>query len=166
MTVVWLIGATTLALAIQTTLAYALGVAAYVNLVVGVVVFFALFGGPGLGLAAGTLTGLAQDVLSGSLLGVNGFANSLVGVVTGFAGQQFIVASFVTRAVVFVLGSVLQGFCVIGLYSLIEGRGLRLVPGVLVSQALVNAVVGSMAFAMLESFPEAAKRRRSRGLVR
>lgn len=166
MTIVWLIVATVAALAVQTTLAYAVGATAYVNPVIGVVVFFALFSGPGMGLAAGSLTGLAQDVLSGSLLGVNGFANSLVGVVTGLAGQQFIVGSFATRAVVFVLGSGLHGLCVIGLYSLIEGRGVRVAPVVLVSQAVVNAVAGSVAFALVESFPEAAKRRRSRGLVR
>lgn len=166
MTVLWLLAATAVALAVQTTLAYAVGANAYVNLAVAVVVFFALLSGPGLGLVAGSITGLAQDVLSGSLLGVNGFANSLVGVATGLAGQQFIVASFATRAVVFVLGSILQGVCVIGLYSLIEGRGVRVAPAVLISQAAVNALAGATAFAVLESFPEAARRRRSRGLVR
>lgn len=166
MTVIWLVAATVAALVVQTTLAYTAGAGAYVNVSVAVVIFFGLLGGPGMGLAAGSLTGLAQDVLSGSLLGVNGFANSLVGVLSGLAGQQFIVASFATRAVVFVLGSMLQGLCVVGLYSLIEGRGVRIVPAMFASQAVVNAVVASAAFALMESFPEAARRRRSRGLVR
>ena len=63
------------ALALQTTLSgLTIGGARMVNLVVVAVVYVALVFGPVAGLMAGTAGGLAQDALSGGIVGVGGLS--------------------------------------------------------------------------------------------
>ena len=77
------------AVVLQTTLAWFVsGTAANLDLPLVVVVLAALSHGRLAGLWTGTATGLAQDVLSGGILGVNGLCKSLAGVAAGFAGEK------------------------------------------------------------------------------
>ena len=110
----------------------------------------------------GSIAGLAQDALSGGVVGVSGFANCLVGCLAGVIGTQFIVANTLPRFVVFVAGSLLQMGCTIGLYTLIDPRGVGFAPPTVVAQALLNGVVGVLAFYAVERTPKAIERRRLR----
>ena len=67
-------------------------------------IYFALGGGPNLGIVLGSIAGLVQDALSGGVIGVSGFACCLVGCLAGILGTQFIVTNTLPRFVVFVAG--------------------------------------------------------------
>ena len=152
-----------LALALQTTLArFLVGGTAALDLVLVVVVFVALTSGPATGMFAGSLAGVIQDALSSGVIGIGGLAKSIVGFLAGVIGQQFIVTAAVPRFVMFVAATVMHAAVFMGLYMLL---GLRSFPSpwaAIMSQALGNAVVGMVAFLIIESFPGVAERRRMR----
>ena len=152
-----------LALALQTTLArFLVGGTAAVDLVLVVVVYVALTSGPVTGMFAGSVAGIIQDALSSGLIGVGGLAKSLVGFLAGAIGQQFIVTAALPRLVIFLGATALHAAVFMGLYGLL---GLRSFPSpwaAIVSQALGNAAVGLIGFAVVESLPGALERRRVR----
>lgn len=154
--------AVALALALQTLLAQAMGNRSVIDLVTVTVIYFALGAGPAAGILIGSLAGLAQDALSGGILGVGGFASCLVGFAAGAIGSQFIVTSTLPRFVVFVAGSALQAGCVLGLYFMIDPQGFRVAPATVVAQALLNGVAGVLAFFVVERAPQVLERRRLR----
>lgn len=161
------------ALALQTTLArYMIGSRATVDLVLIAVVYAALTSGPVVGLFAGTVGGLAQDALSGQIIGVGGLAKTLVGFVTGVVGSQFIVTGPVPRFVVFFGASVVHAVCFTGLYAMIPvvvaeaglppPRGGGVAYGTVFWQALGNGLVGLLLFQAVEGLPGLLQRRRMR----
>jgi len=161
--VVGVLIAIALALALQTTLArFLVGGTAALDLVLVVVVYVALTGGPVTGMFAGSLAGLIQDALSSGVIGIGGLAKSIVGFLTGVIGQQFIVTAALPRFVMFLGATVLHAAAFMGLYMLL---GLRSFPSpwaAIMSQALGNAAVGMVAFLIIESLPGMAERRRIR----
>jgi len=125
-------------------------------------VYVALTTGPVSGMLAGTLAGLIQDSLSSGVIGIGGLAKSLVGFLVGAFGQQFIVTAALPRLVMFVAATALHAAVFMGLYVAL---GLRTFPSpwtAIASQALGNALVGLIAFAIIESMPGAMERRRLR----
>ncbi len=152
-----------LALALQTTLArFLVGGSAAVDLVLVAIVYVALTTGPVGGMLAGSVAGLIQDALSSGVIGIGGLAKSIVGFLVGAIGQQFIVTAALPRLVMFVAATALHAAVFIGLY---EGLGLRAFPAPwksVTTQALGNALVGIIAFAIIESLPGVIERRRSR----
>ena len=154
------VGAT---LALQTTLARFLpsGMDA-VDLVLVGVVYVALTSGAVTGLVTGAVAGLAQDALAttSGVMGVGGVANTLVGYVAGRIGTQLIVAAALPRFVVFFGATVLRAVVFIGL-SRVLGLGQFSAPYVAVAeQAASNAVLGVVAFQVVELLPGALERRR------
>jgi rod shape-determining protein MreD len=123
--------------------------------------FTGLTMGPVAGLLTGTVGGIVQDVLTGGVVGVAGLTKTIVGFLAGVTGSQFIVAHPLPRFLVFVGGSLVNGFCYIGLYALIAP--LQDAPPFtrLLWQAAGNRVVGVLAFQLAESLPGALQRRRS-----
>ena len=151
------------ALALQTTLSgLSIGGARMVNLVVVAVVYVALVYGPVTGLFAGTVGGLAQDALAGGIIGIGSLAKTIVGFLAGALGAHFIVAQAVPRFVMFVGASIVHELCFQALYALIEARGFRVHPAPLLSQAVINAVIGLTAFFVVEQGPILLQRRRAR----
>ncbi|MBI4886733.1 MAG: rod shape-determining protein MreD [Acidobacteria bacterium] len=152
-----------LALALQTSLArFLVGGTAAVDLVLVVVVYVALTSGPVTGMFAGSLAGIIQDALSSGLVGVGGLAKALIGFLVGAIGQQFIVTAALPRLVMFLAATAVHAATFMGLYV---GLGLRSFPSpwaAVASQALGNAAVGLIAFAIIESLPGAMERRRVR----
>jgi rod shape-determining protein MreD len=151
------------ALALQTTLAWFVtrGTVA-VDFVLVAVVYVALTTGPTAGLLAGTLGGLAQDALtSGGIMGIGGVAKTIVGFVTGIVGTQFIVVQSVPRFVVFFVATVVHQAVFIGLYVLLDARHFGTPYAGVAEQAVGNAVVGVVAFQMVELLPGAMQRRRA-----
>jgi rod shape-determining protein MreD len=134
-----------------------------VNFVLVAVVYVALAFGAVTGLLAGTAGGLAQDALSGGLVGVGGLSKTIVGFFVGVLGAQFIVSQPVPRFVMFVGATFAHEIIVQALYALIESRAFTVQYSAVLVQALVNAVIGVLAFELVEGAPGMLQRRNSRG---
>jgi rod shape-determining protein MreD len=152
-----------LSLALQTTLAgFLVGGTTAVDLVLVVVVYIALTMGPGSGMLAGSAAGIIQDALSSGVIGVGGLAKSIVGFAAGVIGQQFIVTAALPRLVMFMGATAAHAAIFMGFYVVL---GLRSFPSpwvAIVSQALGNALVGIIAFSIIEGLPGVIERRRMR----
>ena len=154
------VGALALALVLQTTVAqFVIRGTAAVDLVLVVVVYVALSFGPTTGLLAGAAAGLTQDALSTGIIGMGGLAKTVVGYLTGLFGALFIVGKPATRFVVFYLATILHAVLFMGGYELLGLRRFGLPYSGVLSQALVNALVGSVAFQLIEMLPGALERR-------
>ena len=157
-----------LALALQTTVArFVVGGTAAVDLVLVAVVYVALTTGPVSGMLSGSLAGLIQDALSsGGVIGIGGLAKAIVGFAVGVIGQQFIVTAALPRLVMLVAATAVHAAIFMGLYVAL---GLRTFPSpwqAMVGQVLGNAVVGMIAFAIIEAMPGVIERRRAGRRVR
>jgi rod shape-determining protein MreD len=154
--------AVTLALALQTTLArFAVRGSMAVDLVLVVVVYVALTCGPVTGLLTGTVAGLLQDALSTGVIGIGGLAKTIVGFLAGVIGSQFIVSQSVPRFVVFFGATLLHAVVFMGLYAVLDLRHFGTPYGVVAAQAAGNAIVGVLAFQLVELLPGAVERRRA-----
>ena len=154
--------AAALALALQTTLARVLvrGTEA-VDFVLVVVVYAALTDGPITGLLTGTFAGLIQDALSTGIVGIGGLAKTVIGFLAGIVGTQFIVAEPLPRFVVFFVATIVHAVVFYGLYMLLDLRQFGAAYAAVAAQALGNAVVGVVAFQLVELLPGAIERRRA-----
>lgn len=153
--------ATALALALQATLAqFVVGGTVAVDFVLVVVIYASLTSGRVTGLMAGTFAGLVQDTLSSGVVGIGGLAMSIVGFLAGIVGTQFIVAQPLPRFVVFFAATVLYKTVYIGLYELLGLRDFGTPVAAVAGQALGNALVGVVAFQVVELLPGAIERRR------
>ncbi|MCC7416849.1 MAG: rod shape-determining protein MreD [Acidobacteria bacterium] len=152
--------AITIALALQTTLArYVVRGSTAIDLMLVVVVYVALTSGPVTGLLSGTLAGLVQDALYSGIVGIGGLAKTIVGFAAGVVGTQFIVTAPLPRFVVFFGATVVHEVVVRGLYSLLGLREFGNYASV-IGQATGNALIGVVAFQLIELVPGAVRGRR------
>jgi rod shape-determining protein MreD len=161
----WVLLATAAAVALQTTLDRWFAAGA-VDLVLVVVVYNALASGRVTGLLTGSLAGLVQDALSGGVIGMAGLSKTIVGFAAGIVGTQFIVTHSASRFVVFFLATIVNAAVFIGLYELLGLRRFGAPYGAVAAQGLGNAVVGVLAFKVVEMLPGAMERRRARSGLR
>jgi rod shape-determining protein MreD len=163
-----IIVAVAVALALQTTLSrVAVRSTVAVDLVLVVVVYVALTSGPASGLLTGTFAGLVQDALSSPVIGIGGLAKTIVGFLAGIIGSQFIVAQPLPRFVVFFGATVLHALVFMGLYVLLGLRQFGTPYAAVAGQAAANAVIGVVAFQLVELLPGAMERRKAqRGRLR
>jgi rod shape-determining protein MreD len=150
-----------LALALQTSLAkFVVRGTAALDLVLVVVVYVALTTGPVAGMVTGSVAGLIQDALSSGTMGIGGLAKAIVGFAAGLLGQQFIVTAAFPRFVMFMAATIVHAALFMGMYVLL---GLKEFPSpwaAVLSQAVGNAVVGLIAFTIVEAMPGAMERRK------
>jgi rod shape-determining protein MreD len=133
-----------------------------VDFVLVAVVYVALSFGPAAGLLGGTAAGLAQDALSGGILGIGGLAKTIVGFLVGIIGAQFIVSSTLPRFVMFFAASVVHAACFMCIYALLPDARATSVPyGQIALQAVANAVIGLLSFQAVEGLPGLVQRRRT-----
>lgn len=150
-----------LALALQTTLdRFLVRGGAAVDLVLVAVVYIALTSGPLGGMFAGSLAGLVQDSLATGVVGAGGLAKSIVGFFAGAVGQQFIVTTALPRLVMFVAATVVHSAVFMGLYVVLGLRTFSSPWSSVAGQALANALVGLIAFTVIEAVPGMVERRR------
>ena len=158
-----ILAAVAVALALQTTLSrVAIRSTVAVDLVLVVVVYVALTSGPATGLLTGAFAGLVQDSLSSSVIGIGGLAKTIVGFLAGIIGSQFIVAQSLPRFVVFFGATVLHAVVFMGLYVLLGLRQFGTPYAAVAGQAAANAVIGVVAFQLVELLPGAVERRKAR----
>jgi rod shape-determining protein MreD len=154
--------AVAVALALQTTLSrVAVRSTVAVDLVLVVVVYVALTSGPASGLLTGTFAGLVQDALSSPVIGIGGLAKTIVGFLAGIIGSQFIVAQPLPRFVVFFGATVVHAIVFMGLYTLLGLRHFGTPYAAVAGQAAANAVIGVVAFQLVELLPGAVERRKA-----
>lgn len=167
------------ALAVQSTLArFVFQGNGGLDLVLVVVGYVALVAGPVAGLLTGALGGLAQDglattglatvsstgaiTLAKGIIGVGGLAKTVVGFAVGVLGTQFIVTGLIPRLVVFFAATIAHAAIFLGLSVILDLRLTTVPYGAVAAQAVGNAVVGGVAFQMIEGFPGFLERRRAR----
>ena len=162
MRLAWVLVAVAAALALQTTLArFVIRGMVAVDLVLVAVVYVALTSGPVTGMLTGTVAGLLQDALSTGVIGIGGLAKTVVGFLAGIIGTQFIVTQAVPRFVVFVAATAVHAAIFMGLYALLDIRHFGTPYAAVGWQAMGNAVVGVVAFQLVELLPGAVDRRRA-----
>ena len=129
----------------QTTLAWSVsGSAANVDLPLVVVVLAALSRGPLTGLWTGTAAGLAQDVLSGGVIGVSGLCKSVIGVAAGVAGERLLLTSAWQQSLLLVVATFVHAGCFFGAYAFVPATPIGGWSDVAV-QAVANALAGGVA---------------------
>ena len=149
------------ALALQTTLdRYLGGTTAAVDLVLVAVVYVALTTGPVGGMAAGSLAGLIQDALTSGMVGIGGLAKLVVGFLAGALSQQFIVTAALPRLLMFAAATAVHAAVFMGLYAALGLRTFESPARAILAQSLANALVGMVAFGLMEAVPGAVERRR------
>jgi rod shape-determining protein MreD len=152
-----------LALALQTTvLPFVWAGKSSIDLVLVVVVYASLQFGPTAGILTGAIAGMSQDALSGGIIGVGGLAKTIVGFLAGTIASQFIVANFLPRFVVLLLGAVLNAICILGLYAVIDKHGLSIPWRTEWQPMLWTALVGIMLIQGVQAIPGFLMRRRLR----
>jgi rod shape-determining protein MreD len=158
----WVVLAIVGALALQTALSrFVVRGMVAIDLVLVVVVYVALTAGPVPGLLAGTFAGLVQDALSSGVIGIGGLSKTVVGFLAGVIGTQFIVAQPFPRFVVFFAATLVHAVIFMGLYVILDVRQFGAPYAAVTGQALGNAVVGVVAFQLVELLPGAVERRRT-----
>jgi rod shape-determining protein MreD len=150
-----------IAIGLQTTLSTQGFGNGALDFVLIVVVYIAIKSGPSTGLLAGTVAGLIQDSLSSGILGIGGLAKTLVGFLSGVLGSQFIVAAPLPRFLLLIMATALHAAIFMGLYTLLNLRQFPAPYSSIVGQAFGNALVGVVAFQVIEWFPGFVDRRRA-----
>ena len=147
-------------LAMQTTMDRFAGRTIGVDLVLVSIVYVALTRGPAGGLLTGCFAGLIQDALTSGVIGVGGIAKTIVGFLAGAIGQQFIITAALPRMVMFVAATAVHAAIFYGLYQAIGRGGFQASVATVGVQSLANAILGMLAFIVIEGLPVAWERRR------
>jgi rod shape-determining protein MreD len=151
---------TAAAVVLQSTLArFVIRGTVAIDLVLIVVTYAALTGGPVTGLLTGTLAGLVQDALGTGVIGIGGLAKTVIGFLAGAVGTQFIVTAALPRFIVFFAATALHAAIVIGLYELLELGDFGTPWAAVAGQAVVNAIIGLVGFHLIERLPGALEGR-------
>jgi rod shape-determining protein MreD len=149
------------AVTLQVTLArFTVGGRWSFDLVLVGVVYAALLWGPVGGMIAGTLAGLVQDSLAGSIIGVGGLAKTFVGFVAGVVGAQFVLLKPYARTIIVAVASILHRLGMLLMLAIIEQRWPGVPWGAMLSETLLNALAGLVLFQAHEALPGAVSRGR------
>lgn len=132
-----------------------------VDLLMLVVVHFALELPFRRGVLAGALAGLAQDSLSAGLAGLHAFTKTLVAAVVGLMGDVVVIQGTVPRAVLIGLAEVAEALLVVGLLALVDRPSL-LEPGRIATQAAATAAAAAAFFSLAGVVRRWWRRRRKR----
>ena len=140
---------------------YAVGGTWAFDLVVVGVVFAALQWGPMAGIVAGTLGGLAQDLLSGQIVGLGGLSKTAVGFFAGAIGTQFLLVKPAGRMGVAAVASVLHRLAMLGLQALIDQQWPDVSWLSLTAETAINSACALVLFQMTAALPGMVERQRT-----
>lgn len=132
------------------------------DLVVVGVIYAALYWGPTAGMWTGTLGGLTQDALSGDVVGLGGFAKTVVGYGAGVLGAQFIVARPFARSGAVAAATLVHRMIVVGLLAVVDRDWPGFSWTAMLMETGLNTVAGLLAFQVTEMLPGALERSRER----
>jgi rod shape-determining protein MreD len=100
------------------------------------------------------------DGLSGGIVGVGGLAKTIVGFAAGALGSQLVVAKAHGRMMIVAAGSLLHRLILVALTAMIDQHWPPISVTVLVSETLINALIGFVAFQVTEAMPGMVSRGR------
>ncbi len=148
----WSLFALGLALLVQSGLTLLLAEkAAFFDPCLIITVYVALTRGENLGMLTGLAGGWAQDVVfGGRLLGLTGLARILVAFMVGQAGRRFLLISAVAHFSVLFAAALLDAWLVERCAALFDVPLRSLTGAAFVYRALLNAVIGTVAFQVAE----------------
>ena len=92
----------------------------YVDLPLVLTVYFGLQRAPLLGMFTGVALGMGGDAVMGGVLGVGGFAKTLIGYVVAVASVRFALEHPLLRLAIVALASAANTVLIIGLYLMLE----------------------------------------------
>lgn len=155
------LGVVLAAVTVQAALArYTVGGQWAFDLVLVGVVYASLLWGPAAGILSGTLGGLLQDLLAGTIIGVGGLAKTVVGFVAGSVGAQFVLGRAGARTAVVVAATLVHRLMVMGMMALIDQQWMGVPWGALAGELAINGLVGFAAFQLTDAAPGLAERGR------
>lgn len=116
-----------------------------------VMVYYGLSGGETQGMLVGALGGWVQDIqFGGSVLGLTGLTRLLIGFAVGTAGTRFHLSEPGPRALVLFLAALADGLLFGALASAFDVSVTRSSPLALLARAAINALIGVLAFQMVD----------------
>ena len=161
MKLMWVLATIVVALVMQVTLArYTVGGRWAFDLVLVGVLYAALQWGPVAGMIAGTLGGLAQDMLENSIVGVGGLVKTFVGCVAGAIGTQFVIARPQARMVIVAIATIVHRLLLFAIVALINQQWPAMPWTAMLWETGINALCSVVAFAAAEAVPGAVARGR------
>jgi rod shape-determining protein MreD len=150
------------ALVLQVTLArYTVGGRWAFDLVLVGVLYAALQWGPIAGMIAGTLGGLAQDVLDSTVVGVGGLVKTCVGFAAGAVGAQFVLVRPQARMMIVAVATVVHRLLLFAIGALIEQEWAAVPWTTLLVETVINAISSAIAFQAAEGMPGLVARGRA-----
>lgn len=150
-------------LVLQMALArYAVGGRWTFDLVMVAVVYAALLRGPVAGMWAGTIGGLAQDALSGDVIGLGGLAKTMAGLAAGVAGTRFMIGTVTARVATVAAVTVGHRLVVVLLRALVDQRWSDPDWLVMLVEIGCNGLAGLVAFQATALWPGAVRQTRER----
>lgn len=115
------------------------------------VLYYAVTRGPRRALLAGTVAGLLQDSLEGTLLGINALSKAVMGYLVGFLGLRFSLVPLILRIAIIAAASILSRTIEVATLA-IMGRWVAYTPwAYLFESAIGNCIAGGLVFSMLSS---------------
>jgi len=131
----------------------------YLDAFLLVVVYFAAKKGVLTGILVGAVSGLVQDSFSGGIIGIHGFAKTLVGFFVGLLSTILVVENLVAQALILGLATLLNGAVIVGTNYLFLHSPLKGFWGTLSYQFLGNIGVGAIIFQSVKLYSFAKERR-------
>jgi rod shape-determining protein MreD len=125
------------------------------------VMFAGLQWGPVAGMLAGTMGGLLQDVLAGEIVGLGGFAKTLVGFAGGVIGIQFVLSRAIARTGLVMGASLLHRLILLTMYGLIDQEWPAVSWGAMLAEMLVNGLAALVTFQVTAALPGVINRQRA-----
>jgi len=121
------------------------------DFVLMIVIFFGLYNGVKPGMACGVISGLAVDVLSSGIFGINAFVYGLIGFCAGVLQERVYTSHFLTKIIVSLCGGVIATL----VYYVLAIHFYRLPSfleqgGIMAGNILYTTVLNSFFFTMLE----------------
>ena len=109
-----------IALVLQVLLAKQLDFFRYIELPLLVTVYVGLQRAPVAGMVSGMITGIGADALAGGILGVGGFAKTLIGYVAGATSVRLSIENPLARLSAVAVASVVNTVLFVGLNQMLE----------------------------------------------
>ena len=108
------------ALLLQMLLPNQVGFFRYIDFPLLVTVYFGLQRAPVIGMVTGMIAGLGGDAVGGGILGVGGFAKTLIGYLVGVASVRLSLENPLARLSVVAVASTANTVLFVGLYQMLE----------------------------------------------
>ena len=150
-----------LAVTVQAVLArYTVGGQWAFDLVLVGVVYAALRWGPVAGILAGTVGGLLQDLLAGTIVGVGGLSKTVVGFAAGTIGAQFVLARSGVRTAVVLGATLVHRLMIQAIMGVIAQQWPDPAWAALAGELVINGAVAFVAFQVTDAAPGLVERGR------